>query len=121
MRHNHKWFPGLPLGLACGSLAFQLHGQEAVRARLDPVVSPGIVSGHTHSVFGGSNFGSIVTTNSLAQSECTTIENRLDKSAYWTPPPYGRNANGTFSALRNVGLSIYYKLVSHFQSTFLAG
>ena len=112
-------WPARFLCLASGAFAFQLHGQEAFRARLDPILSPGLVSGHTHAVFGGINFGSVVTTDSLAQSRCTTIENILDKSAYWTNPPYGRNANGTFSALRNVELSIYYRLVGKSQSTSL--
>ncbi|KAJ3812276.1 hypothetical protein F5876DRAFT_37761 [Lentinula aff. lateritia] len=66
-----------------------------VTERLDPILSPGAVSGHTHSVVGGSNFGMNITTDSLRDSECTSMPIEEDKSNYWYPhlyfqyvPPY---------------------------------
>ncbi|GAW01318.1 wsc domain-containing protein [Lentinula edodes] len=59
-----------------------------VTERLDPILSPGAVSGHTHSVVGGSNFGMNITTDSLRDSECTSMPIEEDKSNYWYPHLY---------------------------------
>ncbi|KAJ7584978.1 hypothetical protein C8J56DRAFT_788645 [Mycena floridula] len=56
--------------------------------RLDPVVSPGTVSTHVHSVLGGSNFGLYISTAVLRQSTCTSIPLNEDKSNYWFPHLY---------------------------------
>jgi len=42
------------------------------RERLDPVVSPGKVSGHTHIISGGSNFGPSYSHDHLLASNCTS-------------------------------------------------
>lgn len=99
------------LGLGCGINAFQMNGRELVRARLDPIVSPGKVSSHVHAVLGGSNFGPTVSSAGLRQSQCSTISTQQDKSAYWTAPPYGKNKDGTFSALPLEDTAIYYTTV----------
>jgi len=75
--------------------------------RLDPLVNPGKVSGHVHSVLGGSNFRMTVNTASLRQSECTSTPILEDKSAYWFPQLYYEWANGSFTSL-NGGAVIYY-------------
>ncbi|THU93861.1 hypothetical protein K435DRAFT_669445, partial [Dendrothele bispora CBS 962.96] len=58
--------------------------------RLDPILTPGIVSAHfciltIRLVLGGSNFGLNVSTSSLLESECTSIPIMEDKSNYWYP------------------------------------
>jgi hypothetical protein len=75
--------------------------------RIDPIVNPGRVSGHVHSVVGGSNFRFNTTTESLRQSECSSIPIPEDKSAYWFPHLYFQWANGSFTSL-NGGAVIYY-------------
>lgn len=75
--------------------------------RLDPVVNPGTVSAHVHTVVGGSNFGPVVTTASLRESECTSIPIAEDKSNYWFPTLYFQWANGSFTNV-DVGVVIYY-------------
>ncbi|KAF9460348.1 hypothetical protein BDZ94DRAFT_1311603 [Collybia nuda] len=67
--------------------------------RLDPIVSPGGVSGHVHSVLGGSNFRSTTNTAMLRESECTSIPIAEDKSSYWFPHLYFQWANGSFTSL----------------------
>jgi hypothetical protein len=67
--------------------------------RLDPIVTPGKVSGHVHSVVGGSNFGFEVTTEKLRQSQCTSIPIKEDKSNYWWPHLYFQWKNGSFSSV----------------------
>ncbi|KAJ3906383.1 hypothetical protein F5879DRAFT_1069721 [Lentinula edodes] len=82
-----------------------------VTERLDPILSPGAVSGHTHSVVGGSNFGMNITTDSLRDSECTSMPIEEDKSNYWYPHLYFQHKNGSFSAL-DVGNVMYLYAVS---------
>lgn len=56
--------------------------------RADPVVSPGVPSGHVHTVMGASNFGLNATGETLRQSKCTTAKIKADLSAYWFPTLY---------------------------------
>lgn len=55
---------------------FHLEGvAELVDERVDPIISPGVgtVSGHTHTVFGGSNFASDLTYDKARAGQCTSI------------------------------------------------
>ncbi|KAK7461822.1 hypothetical protein VKT23_008253 [Stygiomarasmius scandens] len=67
--------------------------------RLDPIVSPGKVSGHAHSVLGGSNFAFEVDTDKLRNSECTSMPIQEDNSNYWFPHLYFQWNNGSFTSL----------------------
>ncbi|KAF5327727.1 hypothetical protein D9619_004538 [Psilocybe cf. subviscida] len=67
--------------------------------RLDPLVSPGKVASHVHSVLGGSNFRMTTNTSFLRQSECSSIPIPQDKSAYWFPHLYFQWNNGSFTSL----------------------
>ncbi|CAK5269417.1 unnamed protein product [Mycena citricolor] len=53
--------------------------------RLDPIVSPGQVASHVHTVMGGSNFRATTNTSFLRASECTSSPIKQDKSNYWAP------------------------------------
>ncbi|KAJ6463450.1 hypothetical protein C8R45DRAFT_1025772 [Mycena sanguinolenta] len=75
--------------------------------RLDPVVSPGSVATHVHSVLGGSNFGLNTSTADLRNSDCTSIPIPEDKSNYWFPQMYFQWANGTFTSVTGNAV-IYY-------------
>ncbi|KAJ7630002.1 hypothetical protein DFH06DRAFT_1224584 [Mycena polygramma] len=75
--------------------------------RLDPVVSPGSVSTHAHSVLGGSNFGMNISTAALRNSSCTSIPIPEDKSNYWFPHLYFQWSNGTFTSVSGNPV-IYY-------------
>ncbi|KAG6901790.1 hypothetical protein C0995_007893 [Termitomyces sp. Mi166 len=81
--------------------AYWLMGIEDFIAteRLDPIVNPGKVSGHVHSVLGGSNFRMNTNTAALRQSECTSIPIPEDKSNYWFPHLYFQWANGSFTSM----------------------
>jgi Domain of unknown function (DUF1996) len=78
-----------------------------VTTRLDPIVNPGAVSGHVHTIIGGSNFGPKISTASLRKSKCTSTPIAEDKSNYWFPHLYFEWKNGSFSSL-DVGVVIYY-------------
>ncbi|KAJ6554576.1 hypothetical protein B0H19DRAFT_995026 [Mycena capillaripes] len=76
--------------------------------RLDPVVSPGSVSTHAHSVLGGSNFGLNTSTAALRDSSCTSIPIPEDKSNYWFPQMYFQWSNGTFTRQASQCLHLDY-------------
>jgi len=95
----------------------QVHGYWLMGAnnvlttqRLDPIVNPGVVGTHVHSVLGGSNFGLELTTASLRESECTSMPIAEDKSNYWYPHMYFWWRNGSFSSLE--GNPVIYYLYS---------
>ncbi|KAJ4464757.1 hypothetical protein C8J55DRAFT_544786 [Lentinula edodes] len=67
--------------------------------RLDPIVTPGEVSAHVHSVLGGSGFGLSVNTSILQESECTSIPIQEDKSNYWFPQLYFQKNDGSFASV----------------------
>ncbi|KAJ7470817.1 hypothetical protein FB451DRAFT_1399567 [Mycena latifolia] len=56
--------------------------------RIDPIVNPGKVSGHVHTITGGSNFRVNTSTSFLRQSACTSSPIKEDKSNYWAPVRY---------------------------------
>ena len=88
----------LALSLSATANAYWLMGlgDAITKERIDPIVNPGEVSGHTHIVFGGSNFGLSVTTQKLLGSECTSVPIAEDKSNYWTAVLYFRHRNGSY-------------------------
>lgn len=98
----------LALSMATAVNAYWLMGASFITTeRLDPIVNPGTVSGHVHSVVGGSNFGPESSTELLRSSQCTSVPIKEDKSNYWFPHLYFQWANGSFSSV-NGGAVIYY-------------
>lgn len=91
-------------------------GGPIFRGRIDPIVNPGAISGHSHKVVGGSRFSAATLTmtpievfNDLYASSCTTCSlPTVDMSAYWHPDLYYMWPNGTFSMVPNSGLTVYY-------------
>eukprot|EP01118_Nematostelium_gracile_P009044 TRINITY_DN302_c0_g1_i1.p1 TRINITY_DN302_c0_g1~~TRINITY_DN302_c0_g1_i1.p1 ORF type:complete len:544 (-),score=133.38 TRINITY_DN302_c0_g1_i1:20-1651(-) len=91
-------------------------GTPLYRGRVDPIVNPGGVSGHSHKVSGGSNFSPAKVAQSatsvfdeMASSSCTTCSiGQVDLTAYWHPDLYYQWPNGTFSLVPNGGLTVYY-------------
>ncbi|KAK1215028.1 hypothetical protein PQX77_022378 [Marasmius sp. AFHP31] len=79
--------------LAATTLATHAHAYFLMGAnnpltteRIDPIVYPGQVASHVHTVFGGSNFRLLTnSTESLRQSECSSVPIMEDKSNYWVP------------------------------------
>ncbi|KAJ7146106.1 hypothetical protein C8R44DRAFT_756598 [Mycena epipterygia] len=103
----------LPIFLAHFCEAYWLMAANNIitTQRLDPVISPGSVSTHAHSVLGGSNFGLNTSTAALRDSSCTSIPIPEDKSNYWFPRystvGFNRWSNGTFTSVSGNAV-IYY-------------
>ncbi|KAF2140371.1 uncharacterized protein K452DRAFT_230488 [Aplosporella prunicola CBS 121167] len=80
-------------------------------ARIDPIVDPGKVSSHSHSIQGSSNFAMDVTSAELRNGDCTSCQVTQDKSAYWTPPLYFQYTNGTTVIVPQMGGMLAYYLL----------
>ncbi|KAL5350457.1 hypothetical protein ACLOAV_004025 [Pseudogymnoascus australis] len=80
-------------------------------ARLDPLVNPGVASTHAHTIFGSSGFTESSGSDELLAGDCTSCAVTEDKSAYWTPPMYFKDAaTGQYKIVDQVGgmLSYYF-------------
>ncbi|TVY40413.1 WSC domain-containing protein [Lachnellula occidentalis] len=66
-----------------------IQSDPLVIGRMDPIVSPGVASGHVHAVQGGNGFAlSMTSQQAVNSSTCTTAYLTADKSNYWTPALY---------------------------------
>ncbi|PQE17450.1 WSC domain-containing protein [Rutstroemia sp. NJR-2017a WRK4] len=81
-------------------------------ARIDPLVNFGAVSEHSHTIHGSNGFGETARTAELLAGNCTTCGVSQDKSAYWTPPLYFKDAStGKFEMVEQVGGMLAYYLL----------
>ncbi|OQO13972.1 hypothetical protein B0A48_00847 [Cryoendolithus antarcticus] len=84
-------------------------------ARMDPLMDPGEISDHVHSIFGGGNFGMTTTYEDLTQTggdlNCTSCGVIEDQSAYWTPMLYWQSDDGKTEAVQQVGGMLAYYLL----------
>ncbi len=81
-----------------------------VRDRVDPIVNPGAVSGHLHTIMGGNGFSDSMTFQSARASTCSSCRVRADMSNYWVPSLYYRARNGSFIPVEQVGGALIYYL-----------
>ncbi|KAF1941766.1 WSC-domain-containing protein [Clathrospora elynae] len=87
-----------------------------VRERLDPVINPGVVSGHVHTISGGGGFSASMTYQDARAAKCSSCQIKEDMSNYWTPQLYVKFKNGTFFPVpvmgdgddTNGGMTVYY-------------
>ena len=79
-----------------------------VEGRMDPIVSPGVASGHAHAIQGGSNFALTLSDTALLDSTCTSSLIKNDKSVYWTPMLYFNPGNGSLISVPMFYMNVYY-------------
>ncbi|MCJ1393770.1 hypothetical protein MMC18_006646 [Xylographa bjoerkii] len=77
--------------------------------RVDPVVAPGEVSGHTHIILGGNGFAPTMDYASTQASTCTSCAIQGDFSNYWVPSLYYAGQHGNFTSVPTVGGTVYYE------------
>ncbi|RXW18114.1 hypothetical protein EST38_g7736 [Candolleomyces aberdarensis] len=72
---------------------------QLVTQRLDPLVTPGVISPHVHQIIGGNafNFSMRPELDIKSAATCTTCRFKEDKSNYWTAVLYFKHRNGSFS------------------------
>ncbi|KAL9111570.1 MAG: hypothetical protein Q9227_004058 [Pyrenula ochraceoflavens] len=80
--------------------------------QIDPLMSFGTPSSHTHIIHGGQNFGFDASAASLNQSSCTSCAVTQDKSAYWTPPMMFMAEDQTTTMVEPAGGMLAYYLLN---------
>ena len=84
-------------------------GKFSTEGRMDPIVSPGEASGHTHGIMGGSNFDLTIHGGQLLNSTCTNAKIANDKSNYWVAPIYFQSPeDGKFTQVPLYYMNVYY-------------
>ncbi|KAF8460596.1 hypothetical protein BDZ91DRAFT_766127 [Kalaharituber pfeilii] len=77
--------------------------------RIDPIVNPGGIAAHAHTIHGPNTFSANATYEDLMRGTCTSCQVKQDKSAYWTPPLYFQHADGSFELVPQTGgMLVYY-------------
>ncbi|WVQ64087.1 uncharacterized protein L199_002246 [Kwoniella botswanensis] len=88
-------------GVSAGDPFFIVqHGTATFTTRVDPIVNPGTISTHVHTVVGSSSFKNEYTYENNRNGKCTTANVIEDKSNYWAPQLYHKYDNGTFELVR---------------------
>jgi len=84
--------------------------------RIDPIVAPGQVSAHVHTVSGGNALNFSMDYADTQTSECSSCPIKQDLSNYWTPKLYYMHENGSFEDVPQAGdgvgavggMTVYY-------------
>ncbi|KAI9734644.1 MAG: hypothetical protein M1834_002245 [Cirrosporium novae-zelandiae] len=77
--------------------------------RADPIVTPGKISSHVHTIMGGNGFGFTMNYAQTQASTCSSCTVSKDMSNYWTPNLYYHAENGSFIDVEQVGgVTVYY-------------
>lgn len=84
--------------------------------RVDPIVDPGAVSGHVHTIAGGNGFGFEMDYEQARTSTCSSCPIKQDLSNYWIPKLYYQYENGSFEDVTQSGdgdgvyggMTVYY-------------
>ncbi|ETN40440.1 uncharacterized protein HMPREF1541_04717 [Cyphellophora europaea CBS 101466] len=77
--------------------------------RTDPIVQPGAVSNHVHTIMGGNGFAPTMDYNSTQASTCSSCTVIGDNSNYWIPALYYQAEDGSFESVDQVGgATVYY-------------
>ena len=63
--------------------------------RADPIVNPGQVAGHVHTISGGNGFDFEMDYGKANASTCSSCPIKKDLSNYWTPKLYYMAEDGT--------------------------
>ncbi|CZT02521.1 hypothetical protein WAI453_002073 [Rhynchosporium graminicola] len=80
-----------------------------VVGRMDPIISPGVASGHVHAIQGGNAFALSMTDNQALKSTCTSSRVKNDKSNYWTPALYFQDPKtGKLEPVEMFYMNVYY-------------
>lgn len=83
--------------------------RPVVVERADPIVNPGALSGHVHTVMGGSGFEFSMTYEQARSSSCSTCKVTADLSNYWIPTLYYHGQDGKFTSVpQSGGMLVYY-------------
>ncbi|TNY20494.1 hypothetical protein DMC30DRAFT_446998 [Rhodotorula diobovata] len=100
--------PALFLSLPLSALATLTSLLHSSGRQTDPLTNPGGISGHVHTIAGGSSFNLAMDFKTARKGACTTAVVKQDLSNYWTPTLWFWWANGSFTSVEQNGLLVYY-------------
>lgn len=83
------------------------HSAPFLTTRLDPILAPGAVSTHVHSIVGSSSFAPVYSYDNSVAGQCTTGDVSVDLSSYWVPSMYQHNSSG-FTLVPLIAVNTYY-------------
>lgn len=76
---------------------------------MDPIINPGVASGHVHAIQGGNKFALTMSDTQAMESTCTSSLIKNDKSNYWTPSLYFKDpATGALEKVEMFYMNVYY-------------
>ncbi|KAI1336495.1 hypothetical protein F5Y15DRAFT_418803 [Xylariaceae sp. FL0016] len=78
--------------------------------RADPIVWPGQVSTHAHTIMGSNAFNFTMSYDLTQTATCSTCKPREDRSSYWVPNLYYHAENGSFIPVKQSGGALIYYL-----------
>ncbi|KFZ08439.1 hypothetical protein V502_09355 [Pseudogymnoascus sp. VKM F-4520 (FW-2644)] len=81
-----------------------------VYERTDPIVNPGTISAHSHTIMGGNGFSNDMNYADTQASTCSSCTVTKDFSNYWVPNLYYKGQNGSFTSVEQVGGALIYYL-----------
>lgn len=100
------------IATAVGARTFTIlrfNAKELVIGRMDPIVSPGKSSSHSHIIHGGDAFKLNMTDDDPLKSTCTTAKIKNDFSNYWTPALFFQDpGTGRLESVEIYYMNIYY-------------
>jgi hypothetical protein len=90
--------------LACAPLAIQ---------RSDPLISPGVASGHVHGIVGGNSFSrNMGAPKAAVVNTATSCNVDIDHSNYWVPVLYHIRPDGEYELVQFTGNVCLHKLIN---------
>ncbi|KFY57996.1 hypothetical protein V496_06292 [Pseudogymnoascus sp. VKM F-4515 (FW-2607)] len=78
--------------------------------RTDPIVNPGTISAHSHTIMGGNGFSNDMNFADTQASTCSSCTVTKDFSNYWVPNLYYKGQDGSFTSVEQVGGALIYYL-----------
>lgn len=92
------------------SVVWTLNCAPLTQQRSDPILSPGVASGHVHAVVGSTAFSRNMSgIDGAKDGNATTCDKYTDHSSYWAPQLYHMRLDGLFDILPFTGMVAYYE------------
>ena len=73
MRHTTQLAAFAATAVAQQFVQYTPGGDDTAVERIDPIITPGSISGHVHQLFGANNLSPVLSYESLQNSDCTTV------------------------------------------------
>ncbi|KZL83024.1 wsc domain-containing protein [Colletotrichum incanum] len=110
MRATGRLFIGLWAVSHAAGFFIMPCSKPVVVERADPIVNPGALAGHVHTIMGGNGFDLTMTYEQARAASCSTCKVTADLSNYWIPTLYYQGQDGKFTSVSQSGGMLAYYL-----------